>query len=233
MKIKLGILGVNGKMGKSLSHLLEPENFEIVYEPTRKNENESHNLLLPEVIIDFSSPDFCLSQLKLFDSLNLKTKWIIGSTGWTSEQLTKLESYQKTQCILKSANFSLGVFLLRKALEITQKAFKEYGFECHMTETHHIHKKDKPSGTALLLAQECNAYNPLHIESVREGEVIGFHEVCFESELETVKMSHDAKDRIVFAKGALEVAKAFLKWDPKEAKINTLDDLFSLKKSVI
>jgi 4-hydroxy-tetrahydrodipicolinate reductase len=235
-KIRLGLLGSQGKMGtlvreklKKLPQTNEGE-IQLVYEPKRGD----GCLSLPEskkgaeeVILDYSSPDFLLETIRFFQQKGRKTRWLVGSTGWTNDQLTLLEAYKDTQLILRAPNFSLGVLILQKALRSIEKDLKLANFNVAMKEIHHTRKKDAPSGTALLLKEVLPSFGNFPIESVREGDVVGFHEVTFETSQEKVTFSHDAKDRGVFAEGALFCVKQFALWPlEKSGRIHTLEGLF-------
>ena len=206
----------------------------IVYEPARTSSSDKAEIerstnvgSSPVVILDYSSPDFLLSEMKQFKERNRFTRWLVGSTGWSPTQEKALESFQSSQLILKAANFSLGVLFLRKALKSVEGEFQRAGFNASIEDVHHSRKKDAPSGTALLLKNELKSFHEVPIESRREGDVVGFHEIVFESVREKVSFSHDAKNRSVFADGALRSVEAFASWPmDRKGQVYSLEDLF-------
>ena len=110
--------------------------------------------------------------------------------------------------IVKSSNMSIGVNVLFGLLRKMAEALK--GYNVSMTETHHIHKKDAPSGTAKTMAeivQNAGSMQHIDIASVREGEVIGYHKVTFDGNVDTIEISHNAKTRDMFAEGAIVAAR--------------------------
>jgi 4-hydroxy-tetrahydrodipicolinate reductase len=114
----------------------------------------------------------------------------------------------KNGALLCAPNFSVGVALVRALCERAGELLAGLeGFDVRMTEVHHVHKKDAPSGTALLLREALGPVGRnVHIESVRTGEVPGHHDVTIESPFEQITIAHDAKSRRVFADGALRAA---------------------------
>jgi 4-hydroxy-tetrahydrodipicolinate reductase len=154
---------------------------------------------------------------------------VSGTTGW-NEKIPEIEAYcrEKNGTLFYASNFSVGVNILfalnRKLAEIMDQ-FPEYSVS--ISEVHHVHKKDAPSGTAISLAQQILEVNSqlkgwnlkgsddpegdgvvqLPIEAVREGEVKGQHSIHYESALDSITLSHDAKTRDAFAAGVLLAAK--------------------------
>ncbi len=134
---------------------------------------------------------------------------VIGTTGLSEEHINQIRSASKEIPIVCSPNMSVGVNLLFTLLrETAQKLSEEY--KASITEVHHIHKKDAPSGTAKKLAQivkdEKGEDIFESIKSIRENEIVGNHEVVFDSPFDTITLSHSAKTRDIFAKGALVAA---------------------------
>ncbi len=181
-------------------------------------------------VIDFSSAQGLMDLLKKLDDQK-NPAWVVsGSTGLDDDQKKKLEQYAKTRPILWAANFSVGVFALSRILEFARTLPELQTFEPKIRETHHVHKKDSPSGTALVLKSHLPGATP--IESIREGEVIGDHEVWFESASERIGLCHRAKTRAVFAEGALKSAILLTQKLAKNQngfpkRLLTLEDVFS------
>ena len=204
--ITFGIIGSYGKMGKSLLSCIENDkSLALAWDLGSKN-SKRHNLAKPSAIIDFSAPEALFENLKLAMSLNCPI--IIGTTGLSADNHKLIEKASNAIPALWASNFSLGMTLMGYVLKaIAPLAAKT--FKAQIKEIHHIHKKDKPSGSALTLEQllkEANAA-PAPIDSLREGETIGVHEVTFTSSSETLRITHEALNRDVFAKGALEAAR--------------------------
>jgi 4-hydroxy-tetrahydrodipicolinate reductase len=137
---------------------------------------------------------------------------VIGTTGWQAQE-TEMRTVADRAGIgvLASANFSLGMQIFRSAVETAAARFAgrtDYGAWVH--ERHHAAKKDAPSGTALMLkaAMESAGYlRPIDVSSARAGSAPGVHTVGFDGPSESVTMTHEVRDRAVFARGALEAAK--------------------------
>lgn len=181
-----------------------------------------------DVIIDFSSPAV-LDDILSFGKDN-KIPLVLCTTGYSSEQIGKIEDASKDIAILRSANMSIGINMLAKILKETAEKFIGSGFDCEIVEKHHRLKKDAPSGTALLLADAINeglekdldyVYDrstrnekrpdtEIGISAIRGGTIPGDHDVIFAGTDEVITFSHKAYSKAVFAKGAVKAA-AFLK----------------------
>jgi 4-hydroxy-tetrahydrodipicolinate reductase len=136
------------------------------------------------------------------------TPLVSGTTGLGPEQERALDAAATVAPVLHAANFSPGVnALLRLAAEAAQLLGPEVRAE--ITDVHHVHKKDSPSGTALALRDALGDV-PCAIESRREGEVVGDHELRFELAGETLTLAHHARDRAIFARGALRAGRWLL-----------------------
>ena len=171
-----------------------------------------------DVIIDFSSPEGTLSALNAAQQNDLPL--VIGTTGLTEEIEEKIKSVSAFTPVLYSPNFSFGIALVLKILpEIVKNITGNCSYK--IIESHHIHKKDSPSGTAIKLAESINPN--VTIESIREGDVIGEHRIFFNLEGETLELRHEALSRDAFAHGALIAAKFLVN---KQAGLYTLMDLF-------
>jgi 4-hydroxy-tetrahydrodipicolinate reductase len=158
-------------------------------------------------LIDFSTIDGMLEHVDA--CLRHKVPMVIGITGLSGDHINVLRRASKKIPIVFSPNMSIGVNLVFALVrEAASRLPKDYLVS--MTEAHHVHKKDAPSGTAKHLAQivrAARAQASIDIKSIREGEIIGDHEVVFDSPWDTIKISHSAKTRDIFAKGALEALK--------------------------
>ena len=164
-----------------------------------------------DIGIDFSSKDGIFDRLNLFCAS--KKPLVIGVTGWESELSKAQDLVEKSKSTaLYSPNFSLGVALFYKLVQqaASQMAsFQDYG--CSLIDIHHAQKKDSPSGTAKSLAKAINtAYeldDAVDITSLRSGSYPGTHEIRFDAKEDTILLSHSARNRNGFAKGALQSAR--------------------------
>lgn len=236
--IKLVISGCCGKMGKRIIALsLDDSNFELA----GAIENRAHPAIgkklsealgIPgltlevkdnpgiieaaDVLIEFSNPSATVEHLG--SAVKHKKAVVIGTTGLSPEQAQKVKEASRDIPIVFSPNMSLGVNLVfRLVREAAQKLGRDYKVD--IMEAHHIHKKDAPSGTAKRLAELIKESSgrekeKIEIDSVREGEIVGEHQVRFNGPQDTVIIKHSAKTRDVFARGALEAAKFAAKQPP-------------------
>ena len=237
-KINLTIVGCEGRMGKQLIRSAKiNKNFKLVSltESRKINKkisgikpelNTSHAFKKTNVIIDFTVPKCTLEVLKF--ALKHKKRVVIGTTGFTKKQEKIIKNYSKKIPILKAGNMSLGVNLLIYLTEIASKSLGKK-FLTKVYEVHHKHKKDYPSGTALMLGKgiavgKNKNFNNLigkkylnkktfpyskriNFNSIRKGEVVGEHEVRFSSGKEIVTLNHESFDRALYSEGALAAAK--------------------------
>lgn len=200
------IISGYGKMGHMIEKGLAAHGIELV------QASEDICATLPEVAkecvcIDFTTPAAFRANYK-FIAANFKAA-VIGTTGWNDIQDEVIAEFEKQGTpMIYASNFSIGVNALFAAVEKTAKVLKGHGYEPHITETHHIHKLDAPSGTAKSLGQlvqkELGA-EP-QIDSIREGEVPGIHTVEFKSGVDRLSFTHEAFSREGLAEGAIAAA---------------------------
>lgn len=252
MTIALSVLGATGKMGKRILQLaLKDPQFHIVGATARAETvgalTSEQGLDIPlssdpktaiancDVAIDFSSQEALLMHLEA--ALIAKKALVIGTTGHGVEGRKSIEEAAKTIPILFSPNFSFGIALCLEAAARLGKAL--YGTcTIDIIETHHVHKKDRPSGTALAFANAigdgkvvlANAEPPrkkeeILIHSIRENDAIGEHVLIFECGHERIELKHLAHSRDAFAQGALLGAKFLGKQPPG---LYSLKDLFTM-----
>ena len=227
--LKIGICGICGKMGKRIAvlagnddevevssalewedHPMVGKDMASIVETTDtgvKITNDAEKFVKDsECVIDFTLPDPTLEHLEVCVKNGIPM--VIGTTGMTEEGEKKIKEASSRIPIVFAPNMSAGVNLMFKIVKEATKAL--YGdFTIEVDETHHIHKKDSPSGTAKMIAKviaEAGA-EEIPVEAFREGEVIGNHGVVFESDYETLEIRHNAKTRDVFAAGAIKAAK--------------------------
>ena len=159
------------------------------------------------VCIDFTTPDAFKANYK-FLAANFKAV-VVGTTGWDEIRPQVIAEFEACGTpMIYSANFSIGVNAMFAAVEKVSSILRGHGYVPHIEETHHIHKLDAPSGTAKVLASmvsEGLGVTP-DITSVREGEVPGIHIVKFKSEVDKIKICHEAFSRQGLAEGAVAAA---------------------------
>lgn len=179
-----------------------------------------------EVLIEFTTPEATLLHLR--SCLKYNVKMVIGTTGLIENQVKEIEEASKKIPIVFSSNMSVGVNILFSLAR--QAASKTAGnYTVKIVEAHHIHKKDAPSGTAKTLAQvveDATKIKVSDIQSIREGEIIGDHDVIFESEVDTIALRHHAKTRDIFAEGSLVAAKFVSK---KKNGLFNMQDVLGIK----
>ena len=236
--INIAITGCMGRMGKQiiksarsnrnfkLVALTETKEFNKRINGIKINKNSEQSLGKANLIIDFTVPKCTFEVLKI--AKKLKKRVVIGTTGFTKKQEDLIKKFSKKIPILKAGNMSLGVNLLMYLTEITSGSLGKE-FLSKVSEIHHKHKKDYPSGTALMLGKGIavgknkNFYSmigkkyinkknfpfgkKINFNSLRKGEIVGEHEVKFSSGNEIITLNHEAFDRALYSEGALSAAK--------------------------
>ena len=221
--MKIALIGY-GKMGKTIEQIAISRGHQIVsiVDISNPEEIESEAFKSADVAIEFSTPATAYSNyMKAFAA---GVPVVSGTTGWL-DKIDNIKNLCKEEgkTFFYASNFSIGVnvfFALNKHLAKIMNNFPAYNVS--MTETHHIHKLDAPSGTAITLAEGIienierkNQWTldkeeqpgDLAIYAIREGEVPGRHEIVYESEVDTINITHDAKSRQGFALGAVVAAE--------------------------
>ena len=255
--INLSITGCMGRMGQQLIKTTKKEKGFKIYSLTEyKQINKKFNGIRPQlntenafkntdVIIDFTIPKCTFEVLKI--ASKLKKKVVIGTTGFTKKEENLIKSFSKKIPILKAGNMSLGINLLMYLTEIAAKSLGDK-YLSKVFEVHHKHKKDYPSGTALMLGKgiaigknkefynligkkflnkkKFPYGNKINFNSIRKGEVIGEHEVLFSSGKEIIKLNHKAFDRALYSEGALSAAKWLMN---KKPGLYSMRDLMNFK----
>ena len=208
----IGILGAHGKMGQELQSLLKKGEFPNLTCAALFDKDSPLSLSRAQAIdvfIDFTESKATLSFLPILKEL--KKSIVIGTTGFTDEQKKEIHTLSHTVPIVLAPNMSIGVnvllVLVQRAAELLPKEFSS-----HIIETHHPHKKDAPSGTALKLKEEIlrsaqDDKKNVPIESIRGGDVVGEHTVLFLGPGERLELKHNATSRSIFARGALQAAE--------------------------
>ncbi len=247
-KIKIAVAGCLGRMGQEISkQILKNKKLEFVggfehkkhkdiNKPLNKvsdiqssklvSTNATQLIKEANVIIDFTTPESTLDNLKIA-SAN-KTAVVIGTTGMTDAQKKKVKGYSKKIPILMSSNMSVGVNLLFNLVQQTASALKDTDYDIEIAETHHKHKKDAPSGTALSLGEyaaegrktnltkskvldrtkklSSRKKGDIGFSVTRGGEIAGEHTVSFIGSNDRIDLVHKANNRSIFVSGAIEAA---------------------------
>ena len=237
-KIKLAITGCMGRMGQQLIKsvksnssfkvvtLTESKIFDKKLIGIKPELNTEIAFKKAEVIIDFTVPKSSIEIIRI--ASKLKKKVVIGTTGFNLKEEKLIQQYSKKIPILKAGNMSLGVNLLMYLTEIASKSLDDT-YLSKIFEVHHKHKRDHPSGTALMLGKgladgknknfhkligkkflnkKTFPYGKkINFNSIRKNEIIGEHEVKFSNGKEIITLNHEAFDRSLYSDGALVAAK--------------------------
>lgn len=201
------IISGYGKMGHMVENALISRGHELVL-ASEDIASVSPELANDCVCIDFTTPDAFKANYKAI-AANFKAA-VVGTTGW-DDVLGEVVAafYAAGTPLIYSSNFSIGVNAVFAALEKVGDILKSHGYVPHIEETHHVHKKDAPSGTAKTMASIVEDHLGIRpdITSLRVGEVPGTHVVKFKSEVDKIKISHEAFSREGFAEGAVIAAE--------------------------
>jgi len=220
--MKIAIIGY-GKMGKEIEKIALQRNHQIIFKFDKNNQNEftTKNLQKADIAIEFSTPQNAYQNFKKCFEANVPI--VSGTTGWLDKYDEIVETCKKeNKAFFYASNFSLGVNIFFKVNQVLAKIMNNQNdFEVGMSETHHIHKLDAPSGTAISLAndiienierknnwtKEIPKTDEIQIESIREGEVFGIHEINYESEMDKIEIKHTLKNRKSLSLGAVLAAE--------------------------
>ena len=256
-KINLAVTGCMGRMGQQIIKSAKSDkDFKLVALTENKKinrkilgvkleQNTELTLRKSNLIIDFTIPKCTFQILKI--ASKLKKRVVIGTTGFTKKEENLIKNFSKKIPILKAGNMSLGINLLMYLTEITASSLGNK-FLSKIFEVHHKHKKDYPSGTALMLGRgialgkKRDFYsllgkkylnkktfpfgNKINFNSIRKGEIIGEHEVKFSSGKEIITLNHEAFDRALYSEGALLAAKWLM---TKKPGLYSMRDLMNFK----
>ena len=205
--MKIAIIGY-GKMGHVIERIARERGHEIVctIDMGEEAKFDSAEFKAADVAIEFTQPTSAVENYMRCSERGITV--VSGTTGWTS-RIEEVKSKMKVPFFWTS-NFSLGVNIMMEINERLAAIMSRYeGYDVDMTEVHHIEKKDAPSGTAIVLADqiEANYGKRPEIESIREGKVPGIHEIRYDSEYDIITLRHEAKSRDGLALGAVLAAE--------------------------
>lgn len=248
--MKIALIGY-GKMGHMIEQVALSRGHQIVciIDADNQDDFDSTAFSCADVAIEFTSPSAAYDNICRAFSKDVKV--ITGSTGWQKDHIHDIEQLcQKGNTLFWSSNYSLGVYLFNRLNVFLAKMMNSYpAYDVRIEETHHIHKLDAPSGTAITLAEnllkemdrkeewvkgtllapdgtmsgqkEVNSAQ-LAIDSIRRDEVPGIHSIIYNSEYDKISITHDAHNRGGFALGAVLAAE----FTAKHKGLLTMDDLF-------
>lgn len=212
-------------MGKLITVLAEEKGYDIVLKTNSNLPFEKCNLKDVDVAIDFSTPETAFNNISHAIKNNIPI--ISGTTGW----LEKLEEIKKlctkyNGAFLYASNFSIGVNMFFKINTELAKLMQDKNYKTSISETHHLEKLDKPSGTAKTLSEDIHKELKItpNIISHRIEKKIGTHEIMYESAIDNIRIVHEAKSRDGFALGALKAAE----WIRNKKGIFSMQDVLSI-----
>jgi 4-hydroxy-tetrahydrodipicolinate reductase len=230
----LALIGM-GRMGRALAALAPERGFQVVATLDASDPGyagiTTEALRGASVAIEFTEPSAAAANVRA--CLAARCPVVVGTTGWY-DQLPALaaETERVGGALLTAPNFSVGVAVFDRIVAEAARLFARLdGFEAHLVETHHSAKRDAPSGTAAALARtaEGSLGHTVPIKSVRVGHVPGTHEIVFDAPFEQIRLVHEARDRRVFAEGALVAAR----WLIGRRGVFTLADVLDAQPETI
>lgn len=222
--IPLALIGM-GRMGAALAELAPAHGFVVVGTISRDQPITRETLHGAAVAIEFTVPAAAPANVRACVAAGCPV--VVGTTGWYDALGTTSDMVRDGQgAMLTAPNFSVGVAIFDRIVAEAARLFATVpGFDGHLVETHHTAKRDAPSGTARLLARTAEAAGgrALPITSIRVGAVPGTHELVYDGAFEQVRLLHEARDRRVFAHGALVAAR----WLAGRTGVFTMQDVLS------
>ena len=226
--LKLAVIG-DGKMGHLVRALAQEQHVDVVAflgaDAVHAHGISAETLNGATVAIEFTQPDAAAANIRACAAAGCAV--VCGTTGWDAERaIVNNEVRAAGGALLWAPNFSIGVHIFTALVaEAARRAHEAGGFGVHLIETHHTAKLDAPSGTARQLAHAAGraGHAPVAITSVRVGSVPGTHELVIDGTFEQIRLVHEARDRRVFALGALAAAR----WIVDRRGVFTLDDMLA------
>lgn len=229
-RLRLAVIG-DGKMGRAVASLADAHGFDVValLGETQLAPRGVTRVLLDaaDVAIEFTIPAAAAAHVRACVALGVPV--VCGTTGWDAERAAVADDVVAAHgALLWAPNFSIGVHLFARLVEEAARLVTSAnaGFDAQLVETHHAAKVDAPSGTARMLADRAARAlgHALPMTSIRLGSVPGTHELLFDAPFEQITLTHMARDRRVFAAGALAAAR----WIVGRHGVFTLDHLMGI-----
>ncbi|WP_282008941.1 4-hydroxy-tetrahydrodipicolinate reductase [Brevundimonas aveniformis] len=223
--VHIGLAGARGRMGRAVSEVLDKRNDVVV--AARFDRTDHPDLSVCDVVIDFTEPAASVELARVCAQAGAPAL-VIGATGFTPDQEAKIEQAATQVAIVKSGNFSLGVNMLIGLVAQAARRLPASDWDIEVIEAHHRMKKDAPSGTALMLGEaaadgrgqdlanvrgaprdgigEERPTGEIGFSAIRAGGIVGEHQVIFAAQDEILTLAHSARDRALFARGAVMAA---------------------------
>jgi 4-hydroxy-tetrahydrodipicolinate reductase len=208
--VNILVLG-RGKTGALVAEMARERQHEV--RSLASQENQDGRALTPatlsgiDAVIDFTTPHAVIANI--IRCVEAGVPVVVGTTGWTQhmEKVRELVRERKG-ALLYGSNFSIGMNFFFKAMQAVAPILK-HDYRGSIVERHHVHKKDKPSGTAVTIQKilESGSGQKVEVASVREGDTVGMHLVMMDSANDTILFTHDSKSRLGFAEGAVRAAE--------------------------
>ena len=211
--MRIALIGY-GKMGKMIETIAQKRGHEIVCIIDVDNQDDFNTdaFRSADIAIEFTAPH--VAYQNYVKAWNQGVKVVSGSTGWLKEHGDDVRKActEEGKTLFWASNFSVGVAIFSAVNRYLAKIMNNFSdYSVQMTETHHIHKLDAPSGTAITLAEQIEAeverVDKVNITSIREGEVPGIHSIVYDSPADSITITHDAHSREGFALGAVLAAE--------------------------
>ena len=239
--MNIGLIGY-GKMGKAIEEIALERGHQIVFKADSEHPISTEVIATADVAIEFSVPELAVKHIQMAADAN--TPIVVGTTGWNSN-LEEVEGYVKehTGALIHASNFSIGVNIFFEVNRKLAQLLSEHPeYQACITETHHLQKLDSPSGTAISLANEIlnnnDSYlswvsgegkpphvnsNQLGVTAIRLPGVPGTHTVQYQSEIDSITITHEAHNRKGFALGAVIAAE----WILNKQGVFTMKDVLN------
>ncbi len=216
--MKIAVIGMNGKMGREIVNILKENNYEFFGISKEDDFNIYKNA---DVLIEFTNREANIEHIKVV--LNEPRKYIIGTTGFSEEDLKIIKKLSEKTAVFLSYNFAYGLNALLSSIPMLYKKLIDY--DVALYEIHHKFKKDRPSGTSKMILNKLKeVHNNLNldVQAFRIGGIFGEHVIMFANEGEVIEIKHKALSRRVFALGVLKAIE-FIK--DKEVGLFNMEDL--------
>lgn len=218
-------------MGRAIEQLASERDASVIARISTGQVITPESLAGADVAIEFTTPTSALANIRACVAAACPV--VVGTTGWYADlPALRNEIAGSKVAIVVAPNFSVGVAIFDRVVAEAGRLFRDIaGVDAHLVETHHTAKKDAPSGTASALAGsvESTLGRPLPITSVRVGSVPGTHEVIFDAPFEQVRLVHEARDRRVFAEGAIAAGRWIV--GRKGGRVYGMQDVISMSPS--
>ncbi|HXG55871.1 MAG TPA: dihydrodipicolinate reductase C-terminal domain-containing protein [Vicinamibacterales bacterium] len=215
----------HGRMGRLVDQLADEYGVDIVGRVTRTELTDAGSWPAADVAIDFSAPEAIGTHARAAGERGMCL--VIGTTGWQDREDEVRRALAPLPVgVIAAPNFAIGVNVFNAIAERSAQLLVERGFAPWIHEAHHAAKKDAPSGTALALQRVVEAAGgaPVHVSATRAGSIPGTHTVGFDAPTESISLTHVARDRTPFARGALEAAR----WVHRRRGWFTMRDMLDL-----